>query len=1434
MSAEHPDRPWGAEAVPTSGDDGREERKVIGVSEGVATTRCPGGRGRRCALALLGVVAAACGDPCGAQLVRVADSIVDPAALIMPSNATYGRAINGQSFQTQALQTVGGWQYTSWYTNDAASSVMFGRRQVSGTLVGDWEGVNTGSKFVNGKGSWDAHNVIAFGIAKNDGSIHMSWDLHVHNIRYRRTAAGVATTGSGWGAAMFLPEQNHLGDGAVIGSATYPNFIPKPDGGLLLAVRRGGAGNGDNWLYDYDDGAWHDSRMILSRSGTFTDVYNTATNPSRSRNGYWNGFDYDANGTLHKTWTYRESSAGYANHDINYAYSTDGGFTWKNNAGAAIADTRASQPITVASPGQTIQPLDRQQSLINQQTQIVMGDGSVHAVMWHRRPDSPWASGDPVYASGDSAYFDYVRDPLTGVWTRHQLPGLAGTRADLARSADDTLYAVYVSPTEPGTTINAANGGSGRRLTIAAATKAAGWSDWRIVYRDHLRDYVSEPRLDRDRLLESGVVSVYAQENTAFTGAGGTPLRTLDFVPAVDDGRGWTRASGGSWTAAANWRDGVVPNSASAEATIGYGYLGSSAITLDAPVAVNRLIYRGDYGTLASGSAGRLTFTGSAATADVESAVAVSAPVAGSFTKSGIGLLTLAADNTASLAGATITVAGGQLVAGSGGTASGNEFGGPSTTLVVRPEGQVWLTGLTSGARTFPQTLRISGSGVTANGHGAIVNDAGTANAIALTGPVVLEADATIAALNNATYVFGTGSTGFTQTGGNRTLTITQATGTSTVSGSIGVGTVVKAGQGVLRLGSSNRIADTTHVRLDAGTLHLGNATDRVSGFTLAGGTISSGTLEAAAYDLRAGAFSAVVTGTGAILKTGSGTVTLSGSAVSYSGTTSISGGVLSITSTTALPGWNTAGRFAVSNGATLAVPSSFSDATIATLVNTGNFAAGGRLGLTTTATTRSLSFGSGGQGGLGLMLNGSGTVTATGSNAYSGGTVLAGGLARVTAAGGLGSGPITITGSAVRVALASNVVLANDFIVDAPTGAVANGVIQYEGSGTGRLAGGGVTVLGSPGSGGAFATTGGGTLVVEGPVTAPTGATVSMRVGTVVFAGGGSYASMFVNEGTARLGRSDGLATNATVTVAASANATLDLAGFDQSLAGILKGPGAATIGSSSTSRDATLTLTGSSAFAGAIVDAVGGGTRRTHLAVHGGWLRLSGSSTLTGTTTIRDGTLELTTPRGLAASPLRLLPGGTLAVTGSTSLAIVRLALDGGRVDLGGGRMTIAAGGISQADLVAGLAAGRGPGTWTGPTGITSSAVAASVAAGVSRSLGWQEAPDGSLLVAAAAAGDANLDGLFDVLDAATVAAAGLYDTGQAAIWASGDFTYDGVVDILDISEAIGSGLFDTGTALPAAVVAVPEPAPGWLPAVVLGAAAVLGRTRPRTRRS
>lgn len=92
--------------------------------------------------------------------------------------------------------------------------------------------------------------------------------------------------------------------------------------------------------------------------------------------------------------------------------------------------------------------------------------------------------------------------------------------------------------------------------------------------------------------------------------------------------------------------------------------------------------------------------------------------------------------------------------------------------------------------------------------------------------------------------------------------------------------------------------------------------------------------------------------------------------------------------------------------------------------------------------------------------------------------------------------------------------------------------------------------------------------------------------------------------------------------------------------------------------------------------------------------------------------------------------------------------------------------------------------------------------------------------------APGDANLDGLSDVLDAAAILAGGRYESGLPASWATGDFTYDGIVDILDASQAISAGLFDAGPYQPAARVAVPEQAAAWV--AVVGAAVFRYRRR------
>jgi autotransporter-associated beta strand protein len=239
-------------------------------------------------------------------------------------------------------------------------------------------------------------------------------------------------------------------------------------------------------------------------------------------------------------------------------------------------------------------------------------------------------------------------------------------------------------------------------------------------------------------------------------------------------------------------------------------------------------------------------------------------------------------------------------------------------------------------------------------------------------------------------------------------------------------------------------------------------------------------------------------------------------------------------------------------------------------------------------------------------------------------------------------------------------------------------------------------------------------------------------------------------------------------------------------------------------------------------------------------GTLVLDQANTLSGSTTVQGGVVQLANGSALSASRLVVVAGGTgqVAPVTATSVASLDLASGNGLLDLTSGALTISSG-LTATELVAEILEGRGDGSWTGTSGITSSTAAAESAAGTPRAVGWIDNGDGSLTTAYAAPGDTNIDWSIDILDAANFLSGGKFDTGSPAVWFEGDFGYDGIVDILDAADFFATGLYDAGTyntapGLSDGVAAVPEPTVSLGLLCPLAAATAAFIRRARSHRS
>jgi hypothetical protein len=446
------------------------------------------------------------------QVVKMGDAVVDPEALTIKGG--FGPSINGLSFQQSAAVTHEGFQYVSYY--DANRRVCIARRALP---EGAWESLRfTDYAFTSN----DAHNIISMGICPADGTIHLAFDHHGHPLHYRVSRKGVATAPrkTPWDASLFGPVRSEVEAGKPI-KLTYPRFWQTPDGALQFCYRRGGSGNGDRMLVDYDpmQGAWLRTRQIDSGKGLWKS--------SDSRCSYPNGYDYGPLGKLHATWVWREGG-GTANHDLMYAYSEDRGVTWKNTHGQSLP-----KPAQADSPGITAVKISDTLGLMNTHGQAVDSKGRVHVVMWHCTEASLRASGsapgETRWGPSEARRYHHYWRGLDGEWRHRELPGVAGNRPKIVLDEADNAILVYGAAHKGGSDLFE----RASDLCVAAGTAASQWTDWKIIHVE-TGPFQNEMLPDPTRWRDEGVLSIMVQEPPAEPHQP-TALRMLDFHIATSN-----------------------------------------------------------------------------------------------------------------------------------------------------------------------------------------------------------------------------------------------------------------------------------------------------------------------------------------------------------------------------------------------------------------------------------------------------------------------------------------------------------------------------------------------------------------------------------------------------------------------------------------------------------------------------------------------------------------------------------------------------------------------------------------------------------------------------------------------------------------------------------------------------------------------------------
>lgn len=372
-----------------------------------------------------------------------------------------GTSVNTAIFRNSSVASLGDVQYTAFYDPDGYLTLA--KRQLPD---GAWTVRRSDLK----GNIRDGHNVISIGV-DGKGYLHVSYDHHGHPLRYAVSDAP--------GSLNLLSVNRMLGDDEH--NVTYPEFYRLADGNLIFVYRSGSSGRGNLVMNRYDVG-----------KGEWERVQSVLIDGENARNAYWQLF-IDPSGRMHLSWVWRETWLVETNHDLCYAYSDDGGKTWRKSDGTAY-----SLPIN-ASNAEVAFSIPQNSELINQTGMAADSDGNPYIATYWRDADSRVPQYRVVWNDGKGNWNSRV---VFERKTPFSLSGGGTKMIPIARPrvvADGDFVAMLFRDEERGSKASMAysvNGPSG---------------DWIIIDLTGFSTGAWEPSFDIDRWNASRLIDVFVQ-----------------------------------------------------------------------------------------------------------------------------------------------------------------------------------------------------------------------------------------------------------------------------------------------------------------------------------------------------------------------------------------------------------------------------------------------------------------------------------------------------------------------------------------------------------------------------------------------------------------------------------------------------------------------------------------------------------------------------------------------------------------------------------------------------------------------------------------------------------------------------------------------------------------------------------------------------------